>query len=314
MTTPVATTSAGPGPGSASWRRWLRTGYVVALVAAAALVLATQREAVADLLTGTRPLPLVGALALGMVSLCQSAWFWRRSLTTLDADTPFTRVLEATVAAIPGRYLPGGIWYSAGRVARLRQRGTRAVPLAVTASLEMFLSFMVAVSLGLALVALSGNEETGVRLATLVCTAVALAAFASPWVVNPLVRWVARRRGIAAVPRLAWSAYLELCGHLVTFWTLSSTAFVLYLSAFPAIDTDGVIRTAGTYLLGWAAGFIAVFAPQGAGVFETAVASTLDGAPLAALAVLVGGYRAVTALRDVIALTSLALWRAVRDR
>lgn len=311
MTTPVATDSErAPAP----WRRWLRTGYVVALVAAAAVVLATQRDAVGDLVTDARPLPLVGALALGGVSLCQSAWFWTRALTALGAATPFTRVLEATVAAIPGRYLPGGVWYSAGRVVRLRQRGTRAMPLAVTATLEMFLSFMVAVSLGLTLVTISGSDDTGVRLATLVVTAVGLAAVASPWVVNPLVRWVTRRRGIDSVPRLGWAAYLELCGHLVTFWVLSSTAFVLYLSAFPSVDTEGLLRTAGTYLLGWAAGFIAVFAPQGAGVFETAVASTLAGAPLAALAVLVGGYRAVTALRDVLALTSLAIFRAFRDR
>ena len=108
------------------------------------------------------------------------------------------------------------------------------------------------------------------------------------------------------MPTLRWAVEAELCAHLVAFWSTSAAAFVLYLSAFPGVDAPEVVRTAGGFLLGWAAGFIAVFAPQGAGVFETAVADTLHGAPLAALALVVGGYRAVTAVRDVLALLALA--------
>ncbi len=116
----------------------------------------------------------------------------------------------------------------------------------------------------------------------------AMAAAASPWVLNPVVGWVARRRGIADVPRLRWALELELCAHLVVFWATSAAAFVLYLSAFPARRRPRRDpRPLAGSCSGWAAGFVAVFAPQGAGVFETAVAGTLDGAPLAALAVVV---------------------------
>ena len=57
-----------------------------------------------------------------------------------------------------------------------------------------------------------------------------------PWVLNPAVRWVARRRGIADVPSLRWGVEAELCAHLVAFWITSAGAFVLYLSAFPGVD------------------------------------------------------------------------------
>ena len=202
------------------------------------------------------------------------------------------------------------MWYAAGRVGHLRRNGVPAVALGVVAVLETLLSFVVAVTLGGGVLLAAGSDDSGLGLVALAAAALGLALVASPWSVNPLVRWVARRRGLGDVPPLRWGAYLELCGHLVAFWGASAAAFICYLSAFPAIDAPGVARTAGTFLLAWAAGFVAVFAPQGAGVFETTLAGTLTGAPVAALAVVIAGYRALTAVRDAVALLALAAWRA----
>lgn len=284
--------------------------YVLALLAVAAIVLALRREQVGELLTGTRPGPLIAALALGLVSLGQSAWFWSRGLARLGARRSMGDVLEATVAAIPGRYLPGSIWYAAGRVGHLRRSGTPTAALTVVAALEMLLSFVVAVGLGAGLLVSSGGGDDGVGIVALAALAAGGAVAASPWLVNPAVRWIAARRGLEAVPPLRWGTYAELCGHLVAFWAASAAAFVCYLAAFPAIDGPGAARTAGTFLVAWAAGFVAVFAPQGAGVFETTLAGLLTGAPVAALALVVGGYRALTAARDALALVALAVVRA----
>lgn len=309
-----------PGPASEeqasapTWRTWIRRLYGIGLVVAAVAVAVSQRDRIGDLLTGTRPAPLVGALLLGLVSLVQAAWFWSRALAGLGRPRSVGDTLEATVASIPARYVPGSVWYAAGRIAHLRASGSPGVSLAIVAVLETLLSFMVAVALGVGLLVASGSGDGGLGIGVLALTAGALALASSPWVVNPLLGWVARRRGITDVPALRWRLELELAAHLVAFWASSAAAFVLYLSAFPAVDTDGVVQTAGTFLLAWAAGFLAVFAPQGAGVFETAVAGTLDGASLAALAVVVAGYRAVTAVRDVLALLALAVAGAVRRR
>ena len=302
------------GSSSDGWRRWVRRLYGAALLVAAAVVLVVERDRIADLLDGTRPAPLAAALALGFVSLAQAAWFWSRCLTGLGAPRRWGAVLEATVASIPARYVPGSVWYAAGRVAHLRASGSPAVALGLVAVLETLLSFLVAVGLGLGLLAMAGSDDQGLGVAALVATAVALGAAASPWVLNPVVRWVAARRRIEHVPALRWALELELCAHLVVFWLSSAAAFVLYLEAFPSVETGRVLETAATFLLAWAAGFLAVFAPQGAGVFETAVAGTLDGAPLAALAVVVAGYRALVAVRDAVAVGVLAVLRASRAR
>jgi glycosyltransferase 2 family protein len=307
-------TVSAPPPPAPGWKTWLRRGYAVALLVAAVVVAISQRETVSDLLTGTRPAPLVLAVVLGLLSLVQAAWFWSRALAGLGEPRSVAATLEATVASVPARYVPGSVWYAAGRIAHLRSTGSPAVSLTVVAVLETLLSFMVAVALGVGLVAASGSDADGASVLALAGTAGALALLASPWVVNPLLRWVARRRGVRAVPALRWSVELELCAHLVFFWLTSAAAFVVYLEAFPAVETDGTLQTAGSFLLSWAAGFLAVFAPQGAGVFETAVASSLGGASVAALAVVVAGYRAVTAVRDAIALALLAAYRSLARR
>lgn len=308
----VGDTDGEAGP-SGGWRRLARRSYAVALAAAAAAVLVLRWDDVADLVAGARPAPLAGALALGLVSLAQSALFWSRGLTALGAHRSLGAVLEATVAAVPARYLPGSVWYAAGRVGHLRRTGTPAVALSVVAIVETLLSFVVAVGLGGALLVVAGSDS-GVDVVVLAAAAAGLALLVSPWVVNPALRWLGARRRITAVPELPWSGYLELCGHLVAFWIASAAAFLCYLAAFPAIDAPGLARTAGTFLVAWAAGFLAVFAPQGAGVFETTLAGLLTDAPVAALALVVGGYRALMAVRDATALAVLAVVRATARR
>jgi len=309
---PDPTEAARASPGRPPrWRRWLRRAYGIALVAAAVGVLVARRDDIGDLLDGARLLPLLGALALGLVSLLQSAWFWSRCLSDLGSEQPVGRTLEAAIAAIPARYLPGSIWYATGRVSHLRSAGTPAVTLAVVAVLETLLSFVVAVTLGSGLLLAAGFDDSRLGVVALGLVAVSLALVSSPWVVNPLVGWVAARRRLGEVPTLGWRAYLELCGHLVGFWAASAAAFVSYLAAFPAIEVPSLVRTVGTFLLAWAAGFVALFAPQGAGVFEATLAGLLDG-PVAALAVVIAGYRALTAVRDAVALLALAAVRSLR--
>lgn len=306
----------GPEPAPArpaGWRRGLRAAYGAVLVVAAVAVLIVRWDEIGDLVVGARMVPLLGALTLGLLSLLQSAWFWSRCLAHLGAPQPIGRVLEATVAAIPARYLPGSVWFAAGRVGHLRRAGTSGVTLGLVAVLETLLSFVVAVGLAGGLLLVAGRDDGDIGLPALAAGALALAVVASPWVVNPLVRWVAARRRLGPAPTLGWPAYLELCAHLVGFWAASAAAFLCYLSAFPAVASPGAVRTAGTFLLAWAAGFVAVFAPQGAGVFEATLAGLLDG-PVAALALVIAGYRALTALRDVVALGGLAAARTIATR
>lgn len=320
-------------------RRWARRGYLAALIGLAAGLAVLRRDEVRALVSGTRLGPLALALALGLVSLAQSAWFWSRALRGMGAPLAFGPVLRATVTALPARYLPGSVWYAAGRVVQLRNLGAPTSALGTVAAIETALSFAVAVALGGALAAVTGlGAEAWVGLAV---GAVLLAGIGSPWGANAALALLERRRisgasgsdvsaqktratdapvasegtGQATPVRLRWATYAELCAHMVAFWAASAVAFVAYLHAFPALDLPALVQVAGQFLLAWAAGFVAVFAPQGAGVFEVSMAALLAaGAPTAALGLVIAGYRGLVAVRDVLALLFLATWRGSRFR
>ncbi len=286
-----------------------RRAYLAAVALGAVALVVARRDELADLISGARLLPLLGALALLGLSLVQSAWFWSSALGAMGSPTPVGDVLETTVRALPARYLPGGVWYAVGRVADLARRGVPPMALGATAALETVLSFVVAVGLGTATAALAG-VGTDDR-AWLVPLGAVLAVVASPPALNAAVAALSRRRGHEA-PSLGWAPWAALTGQIVVFWLASALAFAIYLEAFPAAEVASLPETVAVFLLAWAAGFVAVLAPQGAGVFEVAVAGLLAGEPFGGLALVVGGYRALTAVRDVLAVAALGAMRARR--
>jgi hypothetical protein len=105
---------------------------------------------------------------------------------------------------------------------------------------------------------------------------------------------------MARQSRLSWSGYAKVLAVTAVFWACAASVFALYWSAFAALPANiGALTLYGTYLVAWSAGFIAVFAPQGLGVFEAVAAVVLGGAiPFAALATLAAGFRVIALAGD----------------
>ncbi len=87
---------------------------------------------------------------------------------------------------------------------------------------------------------------------------------------------------------------------LARSWCIAATAFVIYLSAFPGLALQAApLETAGAYLFSWGVGFIAIFAPQGIGVFEVVAADLMRGAgTFMSVAALLGGFRIIVLAAD----------------
>lgn len=116
-----------------------------------------------------------------------------------------------------------------------------------------------------------------------------------------------------------WSPFLVLVVWLVVFWVTSTASFAVYLAvylaAFPGAFPGGfppVVEVAGAFMVARTLGMLAVFAPQGLGVFEAAVAALLtasagvagiadDSGHLASLVLVVAGYRALILVLDGVA-------------
>lgn len=297
--------------------RWL---YVVALLGVVVWLVWTRRGDLVELVDGARPAVLVVALALGFGQLGVNAALWRSALAALGEPVPWRTVVSATARSVPARYVPGSVWYALGRAALLHRGGISKRAVGAVAVLESALSVVVVLGLGTLLLLASGRVPGAGPAVAAWC--VVLAVVASPPVVNAGLGLVARRRGGVA-PRLTWSRHVRLVAWLALFWTWSATTFTVYLSAFPGVTpavgtgagagVGAVVEVMGSFMVAWGVGFLAVFAPQGAGVFEVAVAALLTADAVAGVAVIVGGYRALMAVRDALAFAATSVRRAARE-
>lgn len=287
-------------------KRWLgpaRAGWLVALAAAAGWLAWRRRDELGLLVAGARPGLLVAALAVGGVQLVVNAAFWRSALAALGEPVAHRAVLGVSARSLLARYIPGSVWYAVGRGVLLSRRGVSKRALAATAALEVALSVVTGLGIGVALLLVVDRLPGG--LAGLAVWCVLAGAAVSPPMVNLGLRLLARRHGGEA-QRISWSRFLVLGGWMVAFWVGAAGMFVLYLSAFPQVAVAPV-EAAGAFMVAWVVGFFAVFAPQGLGVFEVAVATILSGQPVAALALVVAGYRALTLVRDLLAVGAAEL-------
>jgi hypothetical protein len=270
------------------------------------LVLAaySAREAFAQVLAQARLAPLLlTVVAWSSMNLLLPVITWI-VLRGLGVRIDYATALRIHVARLPARYLPGGIWQTVSRMMDLHQLGVGRSQLSVLVMVENLGSLATAVTAGGLCVLLSGTS----RLPTpaIIGTGVLLAA-GLPWVL----------RRIFGRTALRLPAYLAALATLLSFWMLTATTFVIYWSAFPALEHGNLLDLYGAYLLAWAVGFVAVFAPQGIGVFEMVAAVLLRGElPLAGMAVLVAGFRAATLSGDALAfmLGRLVRWTTASRR
>ena len=105
---------------------------------------------------------------------------------------------------------------------------------------------------------------------------------------------------------------------MCTPWSrlVAAASFTLFLSAFPNAELTGRMGAVlAAYWLSWAAGFLAVFAPQGLGVFEFVAGLLLQSTmPFASIAVLVAGFRVCMLSGDAVAFGVGWLVRVARPR
>lgn len=290
-------------------------GYLVVVAVVFAVFVLSQRGELARLVDDARLPVLALALVLSYGQLTFASAFWRSALASFGEPVPYRASLAATLVSLPARYLPGSVWYSVTRVARLHRAGARRSTLAAVAALETALIPVVGFALGGLLIAIgSGRRATGAlppaTAGLLLGALLLLAAASTPPVVNRLLALLVRLRPSLGTPLvLGWAAHLRLVAWTAGFWLWSGGVFTLYLAAFPALDAPGPLVVGGAYMVAWGVGWLAVFAPQGVGVFEVTLAALLAGVVggvgggglVGGVVVVLAGYRALIAVRDLAA-------------
>jgi len=282
--------------------------WLAVVATLAAWLAATRWDDMSALVDDLSPGPLVVLVAASCLLLVPNAAFWTLALRSLGEHARYGTVLHASARALLTRYVPGGIWYAAGRGTLLKRHGVSVAASATVGGLELALGAPVAIVVGAVLLATSGAIDpwVGVGAVAVLLTVVSLSGL----VVDRLVAWWARRQGGKPAATPPTTTLFRLVAVLVGYWLAIGTLFWAYLEVVGSTAT-GWGRTVGAFGVSWGLGFFALFAPQGLGVFEGALVSVLDWGANAVL--LVAGFRAVLLARDLL-LTAVAEVVARRGR
>lgn len=193
---------------------------------------------------------------------------------------------------LPARYVPGGIWHTVGRVAAFRGLGIDAKVLSTFVVMENALAVATAFIIGGSTIfAIRGTDAWG-QIGVLCAVAGCALLLALPYLLR--VRFL---KGDVEFPV---RAYVLLIALACAYWILAATAFVAYVSAYSSLALQSsMLETGAAYLLSWGIGFLAVFAPQGIGIFELVASDLLrGGASFTGIAALLAGFRLAILVAD----------------
>lgn len=277
--------------------------YLVALVSGAAWLLADRGDDVRVIAQGANLGLIVAALALLVAQTFLSTLVWRETLAVFGEDVSFGALWRAVGRTLPTRYVPGGIWMVVSRGSVLRRRGVALAAVSASAVLEQGVALVLGLVVGVFALLATGDGPVNAPLLAVV--GVVGVIVCTPTAINTVQRIAARG---AKVDPVRGAAYGRLLVVVLAYTAWSALSFAVYLQAFPAIDVD-LVRAGGAYLVAWVIGFVAVFAPQGAGVADTATAVMLTSGAVAPLALVVGGFRVVVLIRDVLVALAATLQR-----
>jgi len=209
-----------------------------------------------------------------------------------DLRLGYRQLALISVLRLPAKYLPGGIWQSVARFAAYREHDVKSSDSLTILVLEHLIALGASVTLGAgALLCTETSDLTTQIAAWTLIAGIALLIVSALWVMRT------RQRHAKA---LFWMAIVVASTFL--FWCLAATAFVAYWGAIFELGGTDIFAVVACYLLSWAAGFIAIFAPQGIGVFEWTASHLLPSTQTLSVTVTaVAGFRLITIAGDLIA-------------
>jgi glycosyltransferase 2 family protein len=219
---------------------------------------------------------VVLAFALCLGGLIGSLMVWREMLADLGSRLSVPDAWRVMFIGQLGKYVPGSIWPV---LAQSELGADHGVPRSRSA-LSVLLSYAVMTLSGavVAMVTLPFATASSVAqyfwIIFLVPVAVVLL---SPPVLNRLLRFVLR---VSRQPALGQSVSFKGLGRTMVWavaaWTLNGAMIYVLMRQLAGHQQGTLLVSIGAYALSWVVGFVAVFAPAGAGVREVVMVAVLS--------------------------------------
>jgi glycosyltransferase 2 family protein len=230
----------------------------------------------ASRLANTNPGYLVGALAvLGAYYLLFAVgWWW--ILAALRIRVPYGIALQAEMASMLAKYIPGGVWTPLARIVWLRRAGGVSDTSFVISSILLEAGLSAVAGIVVFTAGLAAVDAVEAPLVPLFVFALTTVILLQPRVFTAIARVIFRRFGAPEPPPLPYRILLGLLGYYVFTWLVGGTALYLLLRS---LDTDPGVETipylGGTAAVGAIVAVLTVFAPSGLGVREASMYALL---------------------------------------
>jgi glycosyltransferase 2 family protein len=208
---------------------------------------------------------------------------WRSVLSSWDSRLPFWTAARIWSISNLGRYLPGKIWQIGAMGAMSRAIGVS--PVAATGSailgtlVNVLAGFVVALASGRALLDRTSAGWTAVAAGVVVVAGFIL--LAAPYLLPRIAPFIARVAGRPLNATLPPRAVVTAVVGNVAAWLLYGAAFQLFVRGVLNDATGDYAEYLAAYTISYLAGYLALFAPAGAGVREGVMLAVLQYAGLA---------------------------------
>ena len=261
----------------------------------------------------------LGDLAIATVLLaayyCLFVVGWQWILRALDVRVSYAVALQAEMASMLAKYVPGGVWTPAARVVWLRKTGVTAATSLVVSSilLEAGLSAISGVLVFVVGLAIIGGADAPL---------LPLAAFTL--IVTPLLhprvfRWLAVRVfkpfGGVELPPLRYGVLFGLLAFYAVSWLVGGAAFLYLVRAVGgSAGVEAIAFLGGTAAVGAIVAVLSIIAPSGLGVREASMYALVLAVASSgvALGAVVLNRIAITVVEAALLLVGTFLWRRRR--
>jgi uncharacterized membrane protein YbhN (UPF0104 family) len=227
------------------------------------------------------------AFVLGAGGLVCSLMVWREMLADLGSRLSIPEAWRIYFIGGLSKYVPGSIWPV---LAQAELGADRGIPRSRSA-LSVLLCYAVMTCTGAVVAAITLPFANAASVAQYfwVLFLIPLGVVAlSPPVLNRMLRLVLRLARQPALPQgVSYGGLARTVTWAVAGWACNGLMIYVLLRQLAGVRQGTLLVSVGAYSLSWAIGFLAVFAPAGAGVREAVMVAVLHSQTTTAIALTV---------------------------
>lgn len=198
-----------------------------------------------------------------------AAYGWIMVIRMIGVKLKLSKGLSIYLLSIFGRYIPGGVWSTLGRIYLCRLEGIPDSRSSISTLLEQIYPIVSAGVVFTFSLLMWKNTVSVTKVLPAIIILPLFAIFLHPWpflkIINPILTWLGR--GPIKIT-LSFYNMLILVVYYSFYWGIWGIAFYFFIYSFYPIELYYVPILSGIYAISFTAGYLTFFTPAGLGVRE----------------------------------------------